>query len=211
MSLSMISRNTWILICLILSLSVVARYLAPLLATDRLDARTPTPEIIALRHAALEGQGAITATPEVDAEERMIEQNQVETAATWLQDPNSEQRVSGAEQLSAYPTKEAEDHLVAALRNDTSAEVRAAAARALDYLERWGEWTTPSLLDALDDPDEAVRFNAFSSLQGHYYRLGGASQEADSLLGSLHEHMRSTHTPLDTRQWIRELLDDVAG
>lgn len=207
----MISRNTWILICLILSLSVAARYFAPLLVTDRPEVRTPTPEVIALRQAALEGQGTATVTPEGETEERMIEQSQVDTAATWLQDPNPEQRVSGAEQLSAYPTKEAGNQLIAALRNDTSAEVRAAAARALDYLETWDERTTPTLLDALEDTDEAVRFNAFSSLQGHYYRLDEASQEAKSLLESLREHTRSPRTPLDTRKWIWELLDDVTG
>lgn len=153
----------------------------------------------------------IEPTPEEIEEEKRVTQEQIETASAWLSDANPEQRVTGAEQLSAYPTPEAEKLLVESLANDSVPEVRAEAAQSLDSFEKLEESTVQALLAALEDPDEDVRENALSTLQGLHDRLEGDGKikDAKKIFAGLKKKSRSPQVPAEMQKNIRDYLRDL--
>ncbi len=130
------------------------------------------------------------------------------TAATWLNDAQPEQRVVGAEQLSAYPTPEAEKLLAASLANDPAPQVRAAAAQSLKFFKRVRGDTIQTLLAALEDPDEEVRFNTLKTLERYYSRLKRNPRLANEILAGLRKKAESARVPRETQQIIAGFLSD---
>jgi hypothetical protein len=170
--------------------------------------QTPPPDLQML--AAQMVNGVAAPTPEQVEEDARVEKEQVETAAAWLQDADSKQRVAGAEQLAAYPTPEAEKLLAETLGSDLTPEVRAAAAQSLDSFKKLQESTIRVLMDALEDPDEDVRLGALNTLQSRYARLDGVKPvEAKNILASLKKKAKSPQVPLETQQIIVDFLHDL--
>ncbi|HLF95658.1 MAG TPA: HEAT repeat domain-containing protein [Methylococcaceae bacterium] len=147
-------------------------------------------------------------TAEELEEEKRLDQEQVETAMAWLQDADTEQRAAGAEQLSAYPTPEAEERLVAALRDDLAPEVRAAAAQSLDFFDTLRENSVQALLKALEDPNEDVHLNALNTLQNQYQKLESGSVQAKKIFSGLKKKAKSPRVPQDIQKNIKEFLRD---
>lgn len=75
--------------------------------TDANRRPSPPPDLHQLAAIAMNG-GASAPTPEQLKEEADMQKSQVETAGEWLHSPDMQQRVEGAEQLTAYPTRDAE-------------------------------------------------------------------------------------------------------
>jgi hypothetical protein len=177
-------------------------------APSRSPARTPNP--MELQALAERLSGALP-SPEQMEEDARIEREQVEMARGWLRDANPQQRVTGAEQLSAYPTSEAEKLLKESLGNDPIPEVRAAAARSLDSFEKIEEITLRALLGALEDTDADVRLNTLNALQNHYYRLDRDSKpkEAKKILADLKKRAKSPRVAVETQQAITDFLSDL--
>ncbi|WP_348759924.1 HEAT repeat domain-containing protein [Candidatus Methylocalor cossyra] len=118
------------------------------------------------------------------------------------------QRVEGAEQLGAYPTKEAEDLLVQALASDTSAEVRSAAAQSLGYVEKPSDHTLSALLSALEDQDEDVRNSALSTLEDFLTASDEGSRRYQGILAGLRAKAAARSVPPDVREAINDILQE---
>jgi HEAT repeat protein len=145
-------------------------------------------------------------TPEEIEEEQRVIRQQVETAHGWLNDADSGQRVAGAEQLSAFPTPEAERYLAEALRHDPVPEVRAAAAQSLGVFEKLQDSTVLTLLDSLADREEDVRRNVLYTLENNYLQLERDSPAAKKLLSDLQGKAKSRRVAKGTRELIREFV-----
>ena len=151
--------------------------------------------------------GALPPTPEQLKEERRIDNEQVAEAVHSLHSRHITERVGGAQQLAAYPTREAERQLRAALAADKTPEVREAAAQSLAYIEAPETQTIAVLVKALKDGAPEVRFAALQVLEGY---LNGLDVEAAGFR-RIHQGLRSLLNgrglDRETAESIRELLD----
>lgn len=147
---------------------------------------------------------------EVEAEDDLTEREQVEAALTQLGSTEVEQRIEGAEQLGAYPTKEAEQALTQVLTGDSSAEVRNAAAQSLGYVEKPTDTTIAALFGALEDQSDEVRGSALSTLEDFMLGSEEGSKRYKKVLAGLKLKLDSRSVPEDTRNAIREILEDLA-
>ncbi len=145
------------------------------------------------------------------AEERDVEAEQVEQARLWLSDADAAQRLIGAEQLSAYPSQEAEKYLLAALTGDDNAEVRAAAAGSLAAFKEPSGKVFDGLLTALRDNDENVRFNAWSSLEILLNKPELPTKTIKKVQSELARLVKKGRLVGETRDVIREYLRDQQG
>jgi len=176
--------------------------------SSKADIKPTRTQIPDLRVLAATSSGQVIPTPEQIEEERLVEDEQVTLAGDLLKDKDPRQRVIGAEQLSAYPTRKAGDHLLDALRNDASAEVRSAAAESLGFFESAEKNILDSLISALSDSDAAVRSSAFSSLQV-LLNLSENNQAVQKHIESqLKELLEIRHLPDEVRDAIQSYLDD---
>lgn len=135
-----------------------------------------------------------------------IEREQIASAKQWLQDPDPAERLTGAEQLSAYPTPEAEQALIKALKSDLAPEVRAAAALSLDSIETLSDESIKVLLAALNDDQDQVRDNALSTLGNALMKADTESMHYKKLFKSLKVAAKSKKLALATREELTELL-----
>ncbi|WP_426994504.1 HEAT repeat domain-containing protein [Methylomonas sp. CM2] len=164
------------------------------------------PDLHQLASSAESGGGA--STPEQIAEEESVDLEQVETARQWLGDHDPAQRIAGAQQLAAYPTPEAGRYLLVALRQDRVGEVRAAAAESLGYFDQPALPVYDALITALRDPEEAVRFNAFSALQTLMDKLVDQPRLLARLQAKLKQTLKSKKLPADSRVAVDSYLQD---
>lgn len=150
------------------------------------------------------------AQEDFDSEEddAQIEKEQVDAALAQLSSPEVAQRVEGAEQLGAYPTKEAEQALTQALIGDSEAEVRNTAAQSLGYVEKPTEATLSALFGALEDQNEDVRGSALSTLEDFMLGSEEGSKRYKKIQSGLQSKVDSRSVPEDTRTAIREILED---
>lgn len=146
-------------------------------------------------------------TPEEIAEDAAFEVEQIEQARQWMSDSNPEQRIIGAEQLTAYPTPEAEQLLVDILSKDAVDEVRLAAANSLSVIKTPALKTREALVAALQDSYEEVRFGALNTLQT-YLGVDSESSAAKKTLAMLKKQLKSKQVPQETRQAIKDYLLD---
>jgi hypothetical protein len=140
--------------------------------------------------------------------DEQTEEQQLATAREQLNSADAEQRVEGAEQLGAFPTKETEILLVQALATDSEAEVRNAAAQSLGYVEKPTDATIDALMTALEDRDEDVRTSALSTLEDFMVESGEGSKRSKKILAGLKAKAASRGTPKDLREAIRDVLED---
>jgi hypothetical protein len=92
---------------------------------------------------------------------RAAEQALTEDELAGLADPDPEMRLEVVERIR--PTGEGEEELIAVLRRDGDASVRAAAAEQLTLAH--SEQATRALVDALRDPDPRVVVKAIEALR----------------------------------------------
>lgn len=149
---------------------------------------------------------ALTAE-QIRSDENLIT-SQIADAAESLRSIDSNERIGGAEQLAAYPTREAENLLVEALQTDMEAEVRATAATSLMQVRKPGRKTVSALLSALADENEDVRDAVLETLTFHIQHLEPDSTAYKQLLAELKKVSSSKRVPKSTREEIRDFLAD---
>lgn len=173
----------------------------------------PTDAVAApdLRMLFEQGMAEAVISDEQLEEQRAVEAEQVEAARIWLADADPAERVSGAEQLSAYPTKEAEHYLIDALSADENPDVRAAAANSLSAFKEPDNSIFDALLAALQDSDEQVRFNAWSSLGILLNKPDLPPKTLKSVQVKLGRLLKKAHLTMDMRDEVREYLQEQQG
>ncbi len=153
--------------------------------------------------------GPLPLTEDQVAEDERIDAEQVARARRWLASSDRQQRIAGAEQLSAYPTAEAEHLAIHALAMDRDAAVRGAAAQSLESFERPSAAAIGALLAALQDPDAAVRMSALSTLQEY---LADDTLETGShakVVAGLRKLRNNRRVDKQTRHWVAAFLSDL--
>ncbi|MGZ8247799.1 HEAT repeat domain-containing protein [Methylomagnum sp.] len=164
------------------------------------------PDLRAL--AAGLGGGTAAPTPEQVREELQTVHSQVAAAGEALRHIDPAERVGGAEQLAAYPTREAEALLVEALAADREPTVRQAAAQSLQAIKAPGDKTTAALLAALADESPEVGANALSALQAYLVRQDRNAARYKSLMKELQRRAKDRAIPKGIRQEIGDFIKD---
>jgi HEAT repeat protein len=154
------------------------------------------------------GHGARMPTPEELEEEARYDEARVTEADTRLHSSQAEERVAGAEQLSAYPTPEAEQILGNALALDFDPEVRRTAAQSLSAFKKPAEKTVAALLAALEDESEAVQVGALDTLLGVAGKYENNSPQLKKLLAGLATQAASRRAKARTRRAVLAFLKD---
>lgn len=153
-----------------------------------------------------------TSAEPVEEAEEPDEQAQVAAALAQLYNASDvSQRIEGAEQLGAYPTPEAESALAQVLGSDSNADVRSAAAQSLGYVEKPTDTTLNALAGALEDQNEEVRMNALSTLEDFLLGADEGSSIHNKVLTELKSRKASQTVPKETREAIKEILEDQAS
>jgi HEAT repeat protein len=147
-------------------------------------------------------------TPEEIKEEARMDDEQVMRARKRLESPDPQQRLYGAEQLSAYPTPRAEKLLVKALLNDTEPQVRSAAAHSLDYFEHPRTKTLNALLFVLKDGNEEIGLDALNTLVAYFDREPYGSKRAMLIIKKLEQLVRSGQLQGRVQTSIERFLAD---
>lgn len=173
---------------------------------------SPPPSLPGNARAQIEAaQNPDMLATEETLDDEQIEQEQVNGALAQLASHDTAQRVEGAEQLGAYPTKESESALLQALQSDPEAEVRSAAAQSLGYVEKPSDQTLNGLLGAIEDQNEDVRLNAVSTLEDFLLGSEENSKRYKKILGGLKAKADSRTVPQDTRDAIRDIVQDLTS
>ena len=154
------------------------------------------------------GHGARMPTPEELEDEARYNEVRVAEASTWLNSPQTDKRVSGAEQLSAFPTPSAELSLINALALDFEPAVRRAAAQSLSAFRQPTDKAIAALLAALEDDSEEVQMTALNTLMGVAGNLENGSPRLKKLFSGLKNHAASRHAKASTRSATRAFLKD---
>ena len=157
------------------------------------------------------GQAPIMAPPPetlIEEDDEQIEKEQVAAALAQLGNADPAQRIEGAEQLGAYPNKEAEAALQQVLATDVDADVRNAAAQSLGYVEKPTDATITSLFSALEDQSEDVRLSALSTLEDFMLGADENSKRYKKILSGLQGKVDARSIPQETRDAIRDIVND---
>jgi HEAT repeat protein len=163
-------------------------------------ALAPPPELL--------GHAARMPTPEELEDEAHFRDLKVARASEWINSPLAEKRLSGVEQLSAYPTPESQQILASTLILDVDPDVRKTAAQRLSRFKQPTDDTVAALLTALEDESEGVQMSALNTLQGMAARMQRASPQAKSLLASIKQIAASSRSAALTRQAMFSFLKD---
>lgn len=135
-------------------------------------------------------------TEEEQAEIIQWENGQMMRAKARLESPDLQERVSGAEQLSAYPSPEAEKLLADALAYDPAPEVQSAAARSLEFFKELNVHAQETLQYAVHSGNEEVAFAALHTLQGYVAREPYRSAKATAIINAL-KQIADSHAALE--------------
>ena len=154
------------------------------------------------------GQGARLPTEQELGQEKNFNAQQVELAGQWLKSPDAQQRIIGAEQLSAYESPISEQHLVDALRHDAVPEVRKTAAQSLSSFKNLSEHAVSALLKALGDSNESTRIATLNTLFSYALLISTDPKKSAQLLARLREKRRSGHLNNDVRNSLQAFIKD---
>ena len=141
-------------------------------------------------------------------DDEQIEKEQIAEAMTQLGSANDEERIEAVEQLGAYPSPETEATLGQLLVTDANAEVRNAAALSLGSLDAPSDATIATLMSALEDQSEDVRFSALSTLEDFMLGMEDDSPSHQRIQDGLKLKAASRTIPDDLRESINEVLKD---
>lgn len=179
-----------------------------------LEQHTPqTPTQVAAPDLVMLFQQGVSAVPSEDqlAEEKAIIDEQIEDARQSLQDSNLEERISGAEQLAAYPFPPAEQYLLEALKHDAAEDVRAAAASSLAAFKEPDLAIFQGLLTALQDGSEAVQNNAWGSLELLLNNPYLAEKTVNKVHASLRKLLKQRRLTGESGESVRDYLQHLPG
>jgi hypothetical protein len=168
----------------------------------------PAPPSVSPQSPAQATRQPSPAAPDPIEDEERTEKEQVDAALAQLNSPDAAERADAAEQLGAYPTREAETALVQVLGSDSEAEVRNAAAQSLGYVEKPSEAALNALFAALEDQNEDVRLSAVSTLEDFLLGSEEGSKRYMKIMAGLEAKAAAHSVPQETREVIREVLED---
>ncbi|NBY24028.1 MAG: HEAT repeat domain-containing protein [Gammaproteobacteria bacterium] len=143
-------------------------------------------------------------------DEAQIEREQIAEALSHLSSQKEEERIEAVEQLGAYPSPDTEATLSQLLTTDSNPEVRNAAALSLGSLDVPSDATLASLLTALDDQSEDVRFSALSTLEDFMLGQDEDSQTYKRIRSGLSAKVDAQSLSEDLKDSIKEVLKDPA-
>lgn len=146
--------------------------------------------------------------PDEMLDDEQIEKEQIAEAMTQLGSSNDEERIEAVEQLGAYPSPETEATLGQLLITDANAEVRNAAALSLGSLDDPSDATIATLMSALEDQSEDVRFSALSTLEDFMLGMEDDSPNHQRIQDGLKLKAASRTIPDDLKESINEVLKD---
>lgn len=202
--LSLVAANGWYYFDDLMALFSKPKSEPVMLSPVAIPPVAPPPDLARL--VSQMNAGAMPATAEQENEHRLVEKQQVDTATQWLQDKNPEQRVMGAQQLSAYPTAEAEKWLVKALKSDPSEDVRAAAALSLDAVEKLSFEAIVTLSKALEDSNADTQQNALSTVTNALLREERGNSRYQKILKILQDKARSRRLAPEIKEGLTDFL-----
>jgi hypothetical protein len=168
------------------------------------------PDLPTLAAAAMRGGSVGPLSAAALEEEKSLKDQQVEAAAEMLRNVDASTRAVGAEQLSAYPTEAAEEHLVNAILSDVDAGVRAAAAQSLMSFKKPREGSVDALLRCLQDADPAVRRNALNTLRSYASHEGDGLTRTQRIFDKLDELAAAKRLAPETQAAVHNYLLDQA-
>lgn len=154
------------------------------------------------------GQGARLPTAQELEQEKKFNAQQEELAAHWLESTDTQQRIIGAEQLSAYESPISEQRLADALRHDAAPEVRKTAAQSLSSYKNLSDRGVSALLEALADTDKSTRIAALNALFSYALLINADTEKSAQLLAQLREKLRSGHLNNDVRDSLQAFIKD---
>lgn len=154
------------------------------------------------------GQGIRQPTVEELEDEKRFVDRQVLLAGEWLNSADVKEQVAGAEQLSAYPTAEAEILLASSLTTAFDSAVRVAAAISLQSFPQASAKTLDALLAALADSSPEVQSAATNSLQSLATRLDRRTPRFKKIVVGMKRQASNRYLLPETRQSILEFIKD---
>lgn len=154
------------------------------------------------------GQGARLPTEQELEQEKKFNAQQVELAGQWLKNSYTQQRIKGAEQLSAYESPLSEQYLVEALRHDAVPEVRKAAAQSLSAFKHLSDPALNALLKTLSDTNADIRIAALNTLFSYGLLLNTDTKKSALLLVKMREKLRSGHLNKDVQDSLQAFIKD---
>jgi hypothetical protein len=140
-------------------------------------------------------------------EEKQITHQQVTAAKNWLSNANAEQRQIAVEQLSAYPTPDAEKMLINAL-SDKDFNVRSAAGASLAAFNTLSQPAIIALLAAIDDNNETVQLNVLSTLQKQIAKEQKQSIRYQIIMQGIKQKEHSSHFSTEMREVIHGFIEE---
>jgi HEAT repeat protein len=150
----------------------------------------------------------LTQSDQVTFDEEHSEQTQVYRATHLIDSSKEADRLEGVEMLGAYPTIDSEALLTKLLLNDTSSQVRNAAALSLGSVEEPLDSTIHDLLTALEDESEDVGLNALSILENYILGLEETSDRYQIVRFQLTDKAASNQLTQNIRDTINQVLND---
>lgn len=198
---------------------VVYRLLQPESLGEPEISATPTPTVKATPEAApapaalphaeeIAAQMNRPLTQEEEIDEEQTDAEQVLEALESLKSKDPDERVTGVEQLAAFPTAEAEQQLVVTMAGDADADVRSAAAQSLGQFETVSDASLDALLKALEDKSEDVQISALDSIESVASDLESDSLRFKKIVAELKKRKSMKKLKVETRQSIKEFLED---
>jgi hypothetical protein len=145
-------------------------------------------------------------TPDGVIDDAKLERQQIAEATKKLASGLETDRIEGVEALGAYPNPDTEATLSKVLATDPSADVRNAAALSLGALEAPSAGTLSTLLTAIKDPSDDVRFSALSTLEDLMLGQDEEAPIAKTIRAGLETLIQSPGIPDDLKDSIREVL-----
>ena len=147
-------------------------------------------------------------TPSSPTEEVTTDKKELARARQLLASTNEHQRIEALKLLGAYPSPVNEAMLVGYLRSQENPKIRSTAALALSTLGKPSASTIETLLGALEDSSEDVRFSALSTLEDY---LIFAKQDSASRLRireGLRAKLQSNRLQADIQKDIDDIVHD---
>ncbi len=176
-------------------------------ATDQSTPRTATARNLDLAEAFSRLTFRPPLTAEQLAEDARMDEEQVSAAETWLNSPDAERRLAGAEQLAAYPTARAQILLCRALQTDPNPEVRSTAAVSLQRFKTPSDKTMAVVVASLADGDRDVRSAVLQTLDVFMSHEASGSHQHAKLRRQLRSKRQNARLDRETRKAVVALLN----
>ena len=154
------------------------------------------------------GQGARLPTAQELEQEKKFNAQQEELAGHWLKSTDTQQRIIGAEQLSAFESPISEQRLADTLRHDAVPEVRKTAAQSLSSYKNLSDYAVSALLETLSDTDKSTRMAILNTLFSYALLINADTEKSRQLLAQLREKLRSGHLNNDVRDSLQAFIKD---